>query len=66
MKRLPEDFILAFNTATGLGLKHIEEIVTQENYKEYDLHTYYTQNIDYNLDAEKLNALTTFLSKLSN
>ena len=63
-KKLPEHFIKAFNTATGKGLQHIDEIVAAENYKEYDLQTYYTQNIDYNLDAEKLSALELFLSKM--
>ena len=64
-KKLPEDFIKAFNTATGKGLQHIDEIVAAENYSNYDLETYYTKNIDYNLDAEKLAALDLFLCKLS-
>ncbi len=63
-KKLPEDFIKTFNLATGEGLQHIDEIVGIENYAAYDLHTYYTQNIDYKLNAEKLAALDLFLNKL--
>lgn len=63
-KKLPEDFIKTFNNATGEGLQHIEEIVAAENYNNYDLQTYFTSNIDYKLDAEKLTALDLFLSKL--
>lgn len=63
-KKLPEDFKKAFNLATGKGLHHIAEIVAAENYSGYDLQTYFTKNIDYNLDAEKLSSLDLFLKKL--
>ncbi len=63
-KNLPEDFIKTFNLATGEGLQHIDEIVVAENYSNYDLHTYYTKNIDYKLNAEKLAALDLFLNKI--
>lgn len=63
-KKLPEDFIIAFNKATGEGLKHIDEIVAAENYVDYDLNIYYNKNIDYNLDVEKREALALFLKKL--
>lgn len=63
-KKLPETFINAFNLATGKGLQHINEIVAAENYKEYDLHTYYTKNISYTLDEDKRAALDLFLEKI--
>ncbi|HRD56839.1 MAG TPA: menaquinone biosynthesis protein [Ferruginibacter sp.] len=63
-KKLPQNFIQSFNETTGIGLKHIEEIVSTIEFNEYDMHQYYTQNIDYRLDEKKLEAVKLFLSKL--
>ncbi|MEO8770788.1 MAG: menaquinone biosynthesis protein [Ferruginibacter sp.] len=64
-KKLPADFIANFNKATSLGLNHIDEIVAQNKYEDYDLHQYYTENINYVLDEKKREALTLFLQLLS-
>ena len=64
-KKLPAIFIKNFNEATAEGLQHINKIVAANPFAEYDLHTYYTKNIDYNLDAEKQQALKLFLQYLS-
>lgn len=64
-KKLPDDFIIAFNKATGAGLGHIDEIVSQIKFEDYDLHKYYTANIDYILDDKKREALSLFLELLS-
>lgn len=63
-KKLPEIFIQRFNAATGEGLKHIDEIVSQNPFTAYDLDTYYSQNIDYNLDAAKMEGMRLFLEML--
>jgi chorismate dehydratase len=65
-KPLPEAFQTAFNEATGKGLQHLEEIIRDANYTTYDLHRYYTQNIDYLLDEPKRNGLNLFLEKIAN
>lgn len=64
-KKLPADFISAFNKATSTGLDHIDEIVTGNGFEDYDLHKYYTVNIDYKLDEKKKEALALFLELLS-
>jgi chorismate dehydratase len=64
-KELPADFTNAFNKATSKGLSHIDEIVSGINYKDYDLHKYYTENINYQLDSKKREALGLFLKLLS-
>ncbi|MEO7524302.1 MAG: menaquinone biosynthesis protein [Ferruginibacter sp.] len=64
-KKLPDHFVDSFNKATGAGLAHIEEIVTGIAFEAYDLHRYYTENIDYNLDDQKMEALKLFLGFLS-
>lgn len=61
-KKLPEDFKKAFNETTGLGLQHIDEIVTSVAFSEYDMKEYYTRNIDYRLDEKKIEAVKLFLS----
>lgn len=61
-KKLPANFVEAFGEATGMGLQHIEEMVSSVNFKEYDMHHYYTHNIDYNLDDKKREAIQLFLS----
>jgi chorismate dehydratase len=64
-KKLPDFFIENFNKATGEGLHHIAEIVAANSFAEYNLHTYYTKNIDYNLDDEKRKALGEFLEYIN-
>ncbi len=63
-KKLPASFIDSFNMATGKGLDHLPEIAAKNYFPDYDLLTYYTQNIDYRLDADKLKAIDLFLHKM--
>lgn len=63
-KKLPEAFIETFNEATGEGMKHLTEIANNISFDAYDLYTYYTKNIDYNLDEKKRQALALFLEML--
>ena len=63
-KKLPADFVTAFNTATGAGLKAIDEIVAGNPYPLFDLKKYFTQHISYILDDKKKQGLQLFLEKL--
>lgn len=63
-KSLSDDFITAFEEATALGLSHVEEIVKDNPFSEYDLHKYYTENISYEMDDRKQDALKFFLQKV--
>jgi chorismate dehydratase len=65
-KPIDEVFITNFNEANGLGLNNINTVVEQlsHNYKSYDLHTYFTKNISYTLDAAKKEGMAQFLSLL--
>ncbi len=60
-KDLPQDFLKAFNDANAEGLKHIDEVVAENPFPYYDLHTYYTKNIHYLLTEEKKAGLNKFL-----
>ncbi len=63
-KPIDEVFIANFNEANKLGLKNIDTVVEQlsHNYNNYDLHTYFTKNISYTLDAAKKDGMAQFLS----
>lgn len=64
-KELPAEFKAAFNAANAEGLKHIDEVVAQNPFPYYDLHTYYTQNIHYLLDEQKRKGLELFLQMIA-
>jgi chorismate dehydratase len=63
-KPINEDFIDAFNKANAYGLQHIDDVIAANPYLTYDLKTYYTQNISYQLDEQKEKGLQLFLHKL--
>lgn len=63
-KQLPEDFRAAFNAANAEGLLHIDEVVAANPFPYYNLHTYYTQNIHYLLDADKKKGMELFLDMI--
>jgi chorismate dehydratase len=63
-KQLDEGFIDAFNRANGYGVHHIDEVVLAHPYDVYDLKTYYTRNISYELTDEKRKGLALFLEKI--
>ncbi len=64
-KPLGVDFEAAFNLAIADGLQHINEVVAEEHYASYDLKKYYTENISYELTANKRKGLELFLEKLA-
>lgn len=63
-KELPETFRVQFNEANALGLQHLDEVIGENPYPVYDLHTYYKENIRYVLDGEKKKGLELFLEYL--
>ena len=64
-KKMTDEFVSSFNTATGLGMQHIDEIVAANPLDEYSLHEYYTKNISYQLTEEKRKGLELFLKKIT-
>jgi chorismate dehydratase len=63
-KELPANFITAFNAANAEGLKHIDEVVTENPFPYYDLHEYFTRRIHYKLDEEKKKGMAKFLEMI--
>ena len=64
-KKLPDRFRTAFNNASAEGFKHLDEIVSQVDFPEYDLMKYYTSDISYILDEEKMKGMNLYLEKLA-
>ncbi|NCX95258.1 MAG: hypothetical protein EBX41_02410 [Chitinophagia bacterium] len=63
-KDLEEEFVNSFNDAQKAGLAHIVAVAQQNAIPYYDLLHYYTQNIHYFLDEDKLKGMGRFLSML--
>jgi chorismate dehydratase len=61
-KIFSNEFIQLFEKANAEGFQNISFIVKQQNFKPYDLNTYYTKNICYQLDAEKHQSIEMFLN----
>ena len=63
-KKLPEDFITLFNQKNAEGLNNIDDVIKENACDFYDLKTYYTQNISYDLTKQKQEGLNLFLNLL--
>lgn len=64
-EKIPESFMKEFNRVLRDGVEHIEQVIEEEelpvNISKLHMKNYLLNNIDYNLDAEKLKALKLFL-----
>lgn len=61
---LPVEFIQLFNDANSIGLNSLPAVVAENSSPDYDLTTYYTQNISYRLTPAKRQGMQRFLSYL--
>ena len=60
-KEIDPVFLESFNNITGTGIRFIKEITEANPFPAYNLHDYYTRNINYKFDKDKQKALTLFL-----
>lgn len=60
-RKLPDDFIRAFDAANAMGLEHIDEIVAEQVTGLYDLSKYYKIHLSYVLDERKRQGMERFL-----
>lgn len=65
-KPLSADFLAAFNEALAIGLDSIPQLVSlmPDEYAHFDLSNYFTENINYDWDLQKKQALNVFLGEL--
>lgn len=63
-KPIDVEFMNAFNQANAYGLGLLDEVIAENPYEYYDLKTYYTQNVSYELTADKKEGLNLFLKLL--
>lgn len=61
-KELPEDFKESFNNALAEGVAHLEDVISGlPVYENFDYHTYLTENLDFNLTADRRKAIDKYL-----
>jgi len=65
-KPLPKDFIDRFNQANAMGLDHINEIASSQNFDLFDLNKYYNLHLSYKLDERKRKGMNLFLQVIEN
>jgi chorismate dehydratase len=63
-KKLSDEFITSFNEANALGLHHLDEVIAENPFPVFDLRTYYTKCISYELNEEKRKGMEMFLERL--
>ncbi len=63
-KKLPQKFIKSFDEANGYGLTHLQNVVDQNPYSYFDLLTYFSKCISYDLTEAKRKGLDLFLQKI--
>ena len=63
-KQMPPEFIAAFNKANEFGFVNIDAVVNENTYTVYDLHKYYTGNIKFKPEFDKLEVISLFLDKI--
>lgn len=66
-KQLPESFVSAFNAAMKNGIEAIPKLklLLPSPHPNFDLATYFTKHISYDLNADKRQALNRFLDYLA-
>lgn len=65
IKKMPADFLIAFNEANAWGLRNMEDVIKTIRYDAFNLNDYFTKYIDYNLTQEKKVALNLFLREIN-
>jgi chorismate dehydratase len=63
--QLSDNFIINFNAANQSGITEIETVINENPFTEYNLHKYYTENIIFKPEFDKLEIITLFLEKLN-
>ncbi len=63
-KKLDSSFITSFNKANLAGLQHIDQVVKENASKLFDLKSYYSNYINYELNDSKKQVMYNFLEKL--
>ena len=63
-KQLPKTFIEGFNKANAVGFANLDAVIAENVFDAYDLRTYYTTNISFQLTQEKCKGMEKFLALL--
>ena len=64
-KEVDADFVEQFNRANKYGLERLEEVVEKNTSPHFDLRSYYTKNIEFELSVIKIKSVKLFIEKIS-
>lgn len=64
-QKLNNQFLQQFNEAVGIGIEHFADSIAASNFPEYDLYTYFTENMAYRLDDKMRAGLGLFLEEVA-
>lgn len=64
-KKLPYEFVKAFNEANAHGVEHIDIVAKQNRFSDFNLNEYYTKYIHYKIDEEKKRGMNKFLELIN-
>ena len=64
-KKMEDGFVEQFNRANKFGLERLEEVVEKNTSPHFDLRSYYTKNIEFELSLLKLKSVKLFIEKIS-
>jgi chorismate dehydratase len=63
-KQLDKEFIQSFNDANKAGVQNIAEVIQETESDVYDMREYFTNNVSYELNDRKREALQLFLKNI--
>jgi chorismate dehydratase len=63
-KKLDNSFTGQFNKSTCFGLSHLQKIAAESKYPLFDLYSYFSHYISYDLDDAKRRGMQLFLEKI--
>lgn len=67
LKPIDATFLKSFNDANLYGVSSIDKVAeVYHSFTSYDLHFYYSHNIDFNMNNETKKGITAYLSMVSN
>ncbi len=63
-KQIDKNYIEKFNNYLAIGFEHLEDVISENSLKNFDVNDYLKNKIQYNLEEHKHKGLTLYLEKV--